>query len=163
MIAEGNVAWVFPDNFDVDDIIGATNISLQKVEDIQKVLMKEFDPDFLDHVKPGDILVAGINCGYGHAHPQPMTGMRSIGIDTLIAASFTFPFYRSELASGMKMLICPDITKYVKKGDHLKVDLDTLEVMVNGKTVTHLNPIAEYPRSQMENGGAVGNLKKNLL
>lgn len=154
MIIEGKAAWIFPDNFDVDDIIGAANIGLQSNEEIKRVLMKDLDPEFVENSRPKDLLIAGKNCGYGHAHPQPMQGMRAIGIDTIVAESFTFPFYRSELASGMKMLICEDITSHVEKGDHVKIDTQTLEVEVNGKLVTKLKEIAAYPMSLMENSGS---------
>ena len=34
MKIHGNAAWVFPDNFDIDYIIGIQNIGLQSVADI---------------------------------------------------------------------------------------------------------------------------------
>ena len=80
MILQGKAAWVFPDSFDVDYIIGIPNIGLTDLKQITACLMKDFDPEFLDSCAPGDMLIAGKSFGYGHAHPQPMAGMREIGI-----------------------------------------------------------------------------------
>ena len=88
MTITGRAAWVYPDHFDVDFIIGAANIGLQEPEEIVRCLMKEYEPDFLEKAAPGDLLVAGKNFGYGHGHPQPMMGMRHIGITCVVAESF---------------------------------------------------------------------------
>ena len=101
MILQGKAAWVFPDSFDVDYIIGIPNIGLTDLKQITACLMKDFDPEFLDSCAPGDMLIAGKSFGYGHAHPQPMAGMREIGIRCVVAESYLFPFSRSELASGV--------------------------------------------------------------
>ena len=74
MILQGKAAWVFPDSFDVDYIIGIPNIGLTDLKQITACLMKDFDPEFLDSCAPGDMLIAGKSFGYGHAHPQPMAG-----------------------------------------------------------------------------------------
>ena len=103
MILQGKAAWAFPDSFDVDYIIGIPNIGLTDLKQITACLMKDFDPEFLDSCAPGDMLIAGKSFGYGHAHPQPMAGMREIGIRCVVAESYLFPFFRSELASGMML------------------------------------------------------------
>lgn len=36
-----------------------------------------------------------------------MAGMREIGIRCVVAESYLFPFFRSELASGMMLFILP--------------------------------------------------------
>ena len=79
MILQGKAAWVFPDSFDVDYIIGIPNIGLTDLKQITACLMKDFDPEFLDSCAPGDMLIAGKSFGYGHAHPQPMA-LRRCGI-----------------------------------------------------------------------------------
>lgn len=155
----GNVAYVYPNNYDIDYIIGIPNISLQKTEDIVNVLMKDYEDDFLSTIKPGDIIVGGKNFGYGHAHPQPMTGMRAVGINIVLAESFTFPFYRSELASGMMMLVCKGITEHVKRGSLLEVDLDKFTVTVDNSVTLNIDVPGDYARQCMNLGGVVTYLK----
>lgn len=159
MKIHGNAAWVFPDNFDIDYIIGIQNIGLQSVADITNCLMRDFDSNFSQHISPGDILIGGKSFGYGHAHPQPMIGMRAVGIHCVIAESYTFPFYRSELASGMKLLICPDITKYVKRGDPIWADTQSGEVTLGNGDTLPLLKVDDYPNQLMELGGVVPLIK----
>lgn len=162
MTVTGRTAWVFPDHFDVDYIIGVPNISLQDPEEITRCLMRDYDPGFLERIAPGDLLVAGKNFGYGHAHPQPMLGMRHVGIRCVVAESYAFPFYRSELASGMKLFTCPGIAGVAEQGDLLTVDTEAGRVTIPGKGSLPLAPLGKYPLEVMSVGGAVPYLKNSL-
>ena len=65
----GRVAFVFDElDFDVDQIIGVKNIKIQNIDELAKVAMTSYDPEFASKVKPGDILVGANNFGYGHPH-----------------------------------------------------------------------------------------------
>ena len=160
----GKAAWVYGDDFDVDYIIGIENIRVSDLNIIVSILMKHYDPDFASQVRPGDILIGGKGFGYCHPHPQAMQGMRELGITTIIAESFAFAFYRSELASGMRLLECPEITRMVERGDILEVTINDGKVKienhskhadVNGK------PIPVIPQKIMQAGGMIPFLKEN--
>ena len=162
MTITGRAAWVYPDHFDVDFIIGAANIGLQEPEEIARCLMKEYEPDFLEKAAPGDLLVAGKNFGYGHGHPQPMMGLRHIGITCVVAESFAFPFYRSELASGMKLFVCPGVAWLAERGDYLTIDVQRGTVSIPGKGSLPLAPLGRYPLEVMKAGGVIPHLKNTL-
>jgi len=157
----GRAAWVFGDNVDVDSIVGIENISTTDVAKLVADVMKAYDPDFKKKAKPGDFIVAGGNLGYGHPHPQPMIALRELGIDTIIAESFAFPFYRSELAKGMKLFECPDISKHVQRWDEIEVDVAN-NTLINKTQQKHLSlvPIPEIPMAVMEAGGLVKYLRE---
>ena len=161
MILQGKAAWVFPDSFDVDYIIGTPNIGLTDLKQITACLMKDFDPEFLDSCAPGDMLIAGKSFGYGHAHPQPMAGMREIGIRCVVAESYLFPFFRSELASGMMLFTCPGITACVRRGDKLQIDTERSLVtnLTTGECLA-LKPLRGYPAELLEAGGVVEYLRR---
>ena len=81
MILQGKAAWVFPDSFDVDYIIGIPNIGLTDLKQITACLMKDFDPEFLDSCAPGDMLIAGKSFGYaGDRDPLRRCGILSVPI-----------------------------------------------------------------------------------
>lgn len=161
MILTGKAAWVFPDNFDVDYIVGIPNIGLQDMEDIVHCLMKDFAPDFLTRVSKGDILVAGRNFGYGHAHPQPMAGMRRIGITCVVAESYAFPFYRSELASGMKLFTCPGVTRLAAAGERLAIDTQACTVKnLDAEKSLPMKPFTGYPLELLRAGGVAPYLQR---
>lgn len=159
----GRAAWIFEDNFDIDYIIGIENISISDKEKIMQVLMKSFENDFKNNVKKGDILIGGKNFGYGHPHPQAMTGMRVLGIEVIVAESYAFPFYRGELASGMKLFECPDVRRKTDRWDEVEIDINK-NVFVN-KTkniILELTPIPSIPLRIMNSGGIVEYIKQNI-
>ena len=88
-ILRGRVAWIFGDDFDVDLIMGVENIKYYDADHLRSVCMKAFEPDFVDKVQPGDVIVGGRNFGYGHPHYPPMVAMRNLGISAVIAESFS--------------------------------------------------------------------------
>jgi len=118
---EGSVAWVFPDHYDVDLIIGIQNIREKDIDKIVPFCMSMYEPDFLDKVNPGDIFVAGRNFGYGHAHPQAMATVRKVGVNVVLAESFAPGFFRAEIGIGMALLTVLGITGAVCRFDWLFV------------------------------------------
>ncbi len=162
----GRVAWVFEDNFDVDFIIGIENIRVGEKDKILDVLMKHYEEDFKEKVIQGDILIGGKNFGYGHPHPQAMLGMRELGIKTVIAESFSFAFYRSELASGMRLFECPGISKNVERWDEITVELgQDIPLLINKtKDVSiQLTQVPEIAMNIMESGGVIEFLKNDQI
>ena len=153
MILQGRAAWIFPDNFDFDFIVGVKNISTLDLEILKQDVMKDFEPDFAQKIRPGDILIGGRNFGYGHHHPQSMRGLRALGINTVIAESMFHPLYRGELASGSHFFTCPGITKEVSRWDELYLNTDD-SILINqttGRTLA-LEPVGSYPLYLMEHG-----------
>ena len=130
---EGKVAWVFPDNFDVDQIMGVQNLREGDLDKLMPACMRSYDPDFASNVAPGDILVAGSNFGYGHPHYQGMALMRKLGIRMMLADSFAPTFYRNEVTNGMALLEVPGIDAMVKRFDTLRVSFLEATVYKDGK------------------------------
>ncbi len=163
MAIGGRVAWVFGDNFDVDFIVGIENITTTDIDRIVANLMKAYDANFRQSVASGDILIGGKNFGYGHPHPQSMMGMRAIGIDCVIAESYAFPFYRSELASGMKLFECPGIAEATDRGDYIEVNPAELTVVnkTSGKQF-RMKALPDIPLRIMEKGGLLPFLKAEM-
>jgi 3-isopropylmalate/(R)-2-methylmalate dehydratase small subunit len=116
------VLWIFEDDFDVDNIIGPQNIKGFDINFLQSVCMKSYDQEFVSKVLPGDILVGGRNFGYGHPHYQAMITMRSLGINIIIAESFSPGFYRGEIYNGMLLITCSDIRKHVSRWDVVELE-----------------------------------------
>ena len=120
-ILRGRVAWVFGDDFDVDEIVGVENIRTFDLDFLKAICMTPFVEGFADSVREGDLLVAGRNFGYGHPHDQPMLAMRALGIAGVVAESFAPLFARSETFNGFPLLACPGIASKVARGDALAV------------------------------------------
>jgi 3-isopropylmalate/(R)-2-methylmalate dehydratase small subunit len=162
---QGRVAWVFEeDNFDIDLIIGIKNIKLSDLEELAAVAMTAYDPDFRRSVRPGDLLVAGHNFGYGHPHYPAMKAMRHLGITGVIAESFSPGFFRGEISMGFPLVTCPGIRAAAARGDELRVDwtAQTVTNLSRGSAPLAIEPLAAADRGMLEGGGLIPYLKARL-
>lgn len=124
-VLRGRVAWIFDeDDYDIDQIIGVKNIRIQDLNELCRISMASYDPEFSDCVKQGDLLVGGANFGFGHPHSPPMKAMRHMGIGGVIAESFSPTYYRGETAMGFPQIACRGIVAAVARWDELEVDWD---------------------------------------
>lgn len=57
---DGRVCWVFDEpNFDIDLIVGVTNMKIQDIEKLKEVCMSNYDKDFTNQVQEGDVIIGG--------------------------------------------------------------------------------------------------------
>ena len=162
---KGRVAYVFAgENFDVDEIIGIQNLAA--TSDPVKLLplmMKQFDPDFTQKVKAGDLIVGGVNFGYGHPHYPAMETMRKLGIAGVVAESFAPTFWNIEIAAGFPLVTCPGIVGAVERWDELEVDW-AAKSLVN-RTRNRTLPIGSMSQRDLgilNAGGVVAHLRREM-
>lgn len=122
---KGKVAWKFDDNFNADLIVGSRYIEERDPEVLGRVCLADFDPEFSRRVKPGDIVVAGRNFGYGHPHYQGLMSLKTIGISILIAESIYPVWYRMAIFYAFPVLECAGIAQKVNVGDELGTDIES--------------------------------------
>lgn len=157
----GRAAWVFTESdFDVDQIVGVKNIKITDVDELAAVAMQSFDPDFARAVKPGDLLVGGRNFGYGHPHYPPLRAMRHLGIQALLAESFSPGFWRGEISMGFPLIAVPGIVEATARWDELSIDWEASTVL-NHRSGLRLpfEPLARADRQMLEYGGLLGYLQ----
>lgn len=158
----GRVAWIFTEeNFDVDQIVGVKNIKITNVEELSKLAMKSYDPEFTTSVKMGDLVVGAANFGYGHPHYPPLRALRHLGIAGVVAESFSPGFWRGEVSMGTPLVSCPGILALAKRWDEIEVDWQA--GMVRNHTsgaALSFEPLSTADREMIENGGLVPYLKR---
>lgn len=160
----GRVAWVFDeDDFDVDLIIGISNIKISDVNQLAAVAMADRAPGFAATVQRGDLLVGGRNFGYGHPHFPAMRAMRHLGIAGVIAESFAPGFFRGEISMGFPLITCPGIITAVRRGDELEVDwaCDRVQHLASGRFLA-LQPLSAAERGMLDAGGLIHYLKTRV-
>ena len=160
----GRAAWIFKeDNCDVDQIVGIKNIKITDIQELARVAMLEYDPDFAESVRPGDWLIGGLNFGYGHPHYPPMKAMRHLGIQGVIAESFSPGFWRGEISMGFPLIPCPGIIGSVRRWQPLTVKWES-GLVVNEDTGGELEmePLSLADRRMLETGGLIPYLKAGL-
>lgn len=153
-LIRGRVAWVFGDDFDIDLVIGVENIKSYDADFLRGKVMRAYDPEFADRVRPGDVIVGGRNFGYGHPHYPPMVALRDLGIAAVLAESFSPGFWRGETYNGMPLLTVPGIGSAVGTGDPVEVDWRRAEVRLDGAEL-HGEPPSDRVRRVIEAGGSL--------
>jgi 3-isopropylmalate dehydratase small subunit len=116
-------AWLFGDNLSTDHILPSRFMTQVKPHELAAHCLAGADPDFAAKVSPGDIVVAGLNCGYGSSREQAPQALKHSGVSAVVAASFARIFYRNCYNIGLPAIICPALAAAVQTGDVLRVDL----------------------------------------
>lgn len=123
-------AWVVGDDIDTDQIYHGQYLPLTDPKEMAKHAM-EFVPameSFAQKVKPGDIVIAGKNFGCGSSREHAVVCLQENGVSCVVAESFARIFYRNAVNLGFPLLECRGISKMVKTGNKVEVDLETGKV-----------------------------------
>ena len=106
---------------------------MQHAEEIKPHLLEDLDPDFAASVAAGDVLLAGRNFGCGSSREQPALGLRSVGVEAVIAKGFARIFYRAAINQGLLLVECPEAVDAYREGDAVELDAEAGRITVGGK------------------------------
>jgi 3-isopropylmalate/(R)-2-methylmalate dehydratase small subunit len=149
------------DHINTDLIIPATYLVTVDPVEMGKHLMEGMDPEFASRVKPGDIIVGGIDFGSGSSREHAPHAIKGAGVSCVIAASFARIFFRNAVNVGLPLLESPEASEAIEDGDQLKIDLaaGTIEDATTGTSFS----VAAYPEFMqriMDSGGLINYLKE---
>ena len=114
-------AQVFGDHVNTDYIIAAQHkASSVAVADMARHTFADIDPDFATRVRPGDVVVAGVNFGCGSSRETAVRVLQELGIQAVLAPSFARIYYRNAMNMGLPLLECD--TAGIEAGDEIDVD-----------------------------------------
>lgn len=116
--------WKFGDDIDTDIIIPGRYLVMRDPKDLADHLMEGIDPEFNKKVKKGDLIVGGKNFGCGSSREHAPLALIGAGISAVIAESFARIFYRNSINVGLPLLEAPNISKYLKNGDEIEVEME---------------------------------------
>lgn len=115
----------YGDNVDTDVIIPARYLNTSDPKELASKCMIDIDKDFVNRVKPGDIIVANKNFGCGSSREHAPIAIKASGISCVIAETFARIFYRNAINIGLPIIECPQAAKEIEAGDLVEVDFDT--------------------------------------
>jgi len=155
-------AWVVGDDIDTDQIYHGQYLPLTDPKEMAKHAL-EFVPgmeDFAKEVKPGDIVVAGKNFGCGSSREHAVVCLQENGVGCVVADSFARIFYRNAVNLGFPIMECPGVSRIVKTGHQIEVDLESGKVtnLKTKKTVKGQSP-SGLELEIAEKGGLLNYLK----
>ena len=124
MKAFGTV-FKYGDNVDTDVIIPARYLNSSDPKELATHCMEDIDKDFVNKVKPGDIIVAEKNFGCGSSREHAPIAIKAAGVSCVIAETFARIFYRNAINIGLPIIECPEASKGIEQGDKVEVDFDS--------------------------------------
>ena len=124
MKAVGHV-FKYGDNVDTDVIIPARYLNSYDPQELASHAMVDIDPDFVNKMKPGDLIVANKNFGCGSSREHAPLCLKTAGVSCVIAETFARIFYRNAINIGLPIIECPEAAKAIEAGDEVEVDFDS--------------------------------------
>ena len=153
-------AFVFGDNIDTDLIIAARYLNTSNPTELAKHAMEDADPEFVNKISKGDIIVAGENFGCGSSREHAPVAIKYAGISAVIAKSFARIFYRNAFNTGLVILEVKEADK-ISEGDELKIDLAAGTVQNITKNETYpFNAIPPFMMDLLNSGGLMSYARK---
>lgn len=174
----GRVVYVPADNLNTDGIYGKDYTYREDVtrEEMARVVMQNYDPDFALRAKEGDVVVSGFNFGTGSSREQAVTALQAKGIPLVIASSFSQTYLRNAFNNGFLCIECPELSAAMRKasatsiaaGERTIIPDGTMEIDFTTGTIVwkdarfHFPALGSVPQSLVVAGG-VENLVRQRL
>ena len=151
----------YGDHVDTDVIIPARYLNSQDHKELASHCMVDIDTEFVNKVKDGDIMVAGVNFGCGSSREHAPVAIKASGISCVIAKNFARIFYRNAINIGLAILECPEASEGIENGDEVAVDYDTGIITNLTKNETYqAEPFPDFIKDMIQKGGLMASIKK---
>lgn len=150
----------YGDNVDTDVIIPARYLNILDRKELASHCMEDIDKDFIQNVKPGDVMVAHSNFGCGSSREHAPLVIKESGVSVVIAATFARIFYRNAINIGLPILECPEASEKIEAGDDVEVDFDTGVITNHTKNETYqAQPFPDFIKEIITAGGLLNSIK----
>lgn len=154
-------AHFYGDNVDTDVIIPARYLNTADPKELAAHCMEDIDKNFRQKVKPGDLIVGGLNFGCGSSREHAPMAIKASGISCVIAKTFARIFYRNAINIGLPILECPEASENIRDGDEIAVDFDTGIIQnLTRNEQYQAEPFPEFIKEIIQKGGLLKALSK---
>lgn len=124
--------------------------------------MEDADPEFVNKLKEGDIIVAGENFGCGSSREHAPIALKAAGVSAVVAKSFARIFYRNAFNMGLPIFELKN-TQDIPEGTNLKIDMESGKIEnLDTKTSYDFAPIPEFMQELIACGGLINYAKKSI-
>ena len=163
MIIHERVLAKLGDNIATEMITSSAYVTSSEPEELGKIACKGIDPEFVNKMKPGGILVAGKNFGCSSSREWAPVALKAAGVKLILAEFFARIFYRNAINIGLPIVECEGISDKLSVGDEVKVDLEKgeVEIVKSGEKLSTI-PMPEFLIERMEKGGLIPELAEEF-
>jgi len=175
---QGRLVFMPQDNVNTDAIYGKdyTYRDDMTPEMMAKVVMENYDPQFADRTRTGDVIVGGFNFGTGSSREQAVTCLKAKGIPLVIAASFSQTYLRNAYNNGFLCIEVPALVQRLREqfaseiaakaktiipGEEVQIDFTASTLLWRDRSFA-FPPLGTVPQSLVIAGGAENVVAKKL-
>lgn len=130
-------AHKYGDHIDTDVIIPARCLNISDRKELATHCMEDIDKTFVERVKPGDMIVGGLNFGCGSSREHAPMVIKENGVSCVIAKTFARIFYRNAINIGLPIFECEEAGGAIENGDSVSVDFETGVITNHTKQETY--------------------------
>jgi len=160
-IVKGRV-WKYGDNVNTDVIFpGKYTYTINDPKEMAKHAMEDADPEFVQKVKPGDIIVAGKNFGCGSSREQAAICLKEAGVGAIVAKSFSRIYFRNCINIGLPMVTSSEASDHIRPGDAVTIDFKKGRITTPTDTFD-FPPLPEAILGIVDAGGLIPYTRKRL-
>jgi 3-isopropylmalate/(R)-2-methylmalate dehydratase small subunit len=154
--------WKFGDNIDTDLIIAARYLNTSDPKVLATHVMEDADPNFVNNLTAGDVIVAGENFGCGSSREHAPIALKEAGVSAIIAKSFARIFYRNAFNMGLPIY-------ELSQNDEIK-ELDKITINPENGEIKNLTqnknykftPIPPFMQELIDAGGLINFAKAEM-
>jgi homoaconitate hydratase len=174
----GRLVFIPRDNLNTDAIYGKdyTYRDDMTPEMMARVVMGNYDPQFSNRTRAGDVIVGGLNFGTGSSREQAVTCLKAKGIPLVIAGSFSQTYLRNAYNNGF---LCIEVPAFVKRlreqfsseianqettiipAEEIDIDFTSSTLTWRGESFAY-PPLGRVPQSLVIAGGAENVVARKL-
>ena len=154
--------WKFGKDIDTDLIIAARYLNTSDPKELAKHVMEDADPEFVNKMTPGDVIVADENFGCGSSREHAPIALKAAGVAAVVAPTFARIFYRNAFNMGLPIFELPEAAE-ISEGDEITIDMDngTITNKTTQKTY-NFTPIPPFMQELIDAGGLMNFAKKEI-
>jgi 3-isopropylmalate/(R)-2-methylmalate dehydratase small subunit len=152
--------WKLGTDIDTDALAPGAYMKLG-IEGIAPHCLERVRPEFAANVRPGDVIVAGLNFGIGSSREQAVAALVLLGIKAVIAPSFGGLFFRNAFNLGLLLLTTPSVD-LIKDGEHIDIDLSSPSLITTSSQTIACEPIPPFLLDMVAAGGLFNQLRQQL-
>jgi len=171
---EGDLIFCHQDNLNTDGIFPGkyTYIDDFTPEQQSEVVMENYDPEFSEIAKKGNIVSGGFNFGTGSSREQAATSLQYKGISCIIAGSFSETYKRNAINNGFLVIECPKLINDLKKqfgtekltvqtNNKIRIDFKNSSISFDDKQYS-IDPVGEAAQEIIIAGGLESWVKRTI-
>ncbi len=156
------MVWKFGDNIDTDLIIAARYLNTSDPKVLATHVMEDADPNFINNLTVGDVIVAGENFGCGSSREHAPIALKEAGVSAIIAKSFARIFYRNAFNMGFPIYELSQSDE-IKELDKVTIDPENGEIKNITQNKTYkFTPIPPFMQELIDAGGLINFAKAEM-